>query len=204
MQSDLNSKVMLYGGLREERARPVILSVLTALRRQLGSPEAEALADELPAELATALRHGSYAGGDDLVASVAAIEQVSAAEAVEHVACVGRALAELLPTDLLARLRRTLPVHSAKLLEPSAPATDEVYAHPGRATLAEGRPGSRHPLSEARPSTAQADSLVVSDDPHADTKLSSSRGLTQERERESIAVGRPGARRSLADPTRER
>jgi hypothetical protein len=33
--------------------------------------------------------------------------------------------------------------------------------------------------------------MAKSDDPHADTKLSSSQGLTQERFEESLATGKP-------------
>jgi hypothetical protein len=68
----------------------------------------------------------------------------------------------------------------------------------GGHTLAEGRPGSRRPLAEARPPAGQADSVARTDNPHGDTKLSSARGLTQEREKESIATGSGGSRRPLS------
>ncbi|MBX3231426.1 MAG: hypothetical protein KIT84_10810 [Labilithrix sp.] len=68
-------------------------------------------------------------------------------------------------------------------------------------TLATGRPGSRHPISEARHAGAHAESVVRSDNPHGDMKLSSARGTTQEREHEDLAEGKPGADRNLADAT---
>jgi hypothetical protein len=64
-------------------------------------------------------------------------------------------------------------------------------------TLAEGRPGSRHPLSEARSDRSQSESVVATENPHADTKLSSAHGLTQEREGESLATGHSGSDRPL-------
>jgi uncharacterized protein (DUF2267 family) len=207
MRDGLNSRVALHLGIADEEAGPVIVAVLRALRRQLGHPEAEALADELPDELAAALRQGSFVAGSDLALAVATHERVPPARAVEHAAAVAHGLAELLPEELLARLRQALPAPTAALLEPPPPLDpDEVQPPPraSRRTLSEGRPGSSHPLSEARPFAAQANSVIASDNPHADTKLSSARGLTQERERESLADGEAGARRSLAHPERQR
>lgn len=60
--------------------------------------------------------------------------------------------------------------------------------------LASGRPGSRHPLSEAKPNGGQSNSVVESTNPHGDTKLSSSKGLTQEREKEDLAEGQPAGK----------
>jgi uncharacterized protein (DUF2267 family) len=202
MREELIGRVVLHGGLTEEQAHATVVAVLGALRRQLGRTEAEALADELPADLAEPLRHGQYAGGD-ATADVAAAEHVAHGVALEHVATVCRALAESLPEALTERLRRALPPATAALFAPSPPATSpepRPHATPHRDTLAQGRAGSRHPLSEAQPSGAQSESVVASDNPHGDTKLSSSHGLTQERERESLATGHPRAHRTLADP----
>jgi hypothetical protein len=74
---------------------------------------------------------------------------------------------------------------------------------PGRGTtLATGRPGSRHPVSEAHEDRAHTESIARSDDPHGDTKLSSSRGLTQERLRETLAEGRPGPEHPVSNTKR--
>jgi hypothetical protein len=57
------------------------------------------------------------------------------------------------------------------------------------------------PLSDAYPpGTGHRESIATSDDPRGETKLASSRGLTQERDERILADGKPGAdRRSLAD-----
>jgi hypothetical protein len=78
------------------------------------------------------------------------------------------------------------------------PERREVPAPPGAGmTLATGRPGSQHPVSEAHPETAQERSVVNAENPHAETKLSSSRGTTQERRAETLATGAPGSHRPL-------
>jgi uncharacterized protein (DUF2267 family) len=198
MHDELIAHVTLHSGLDEAEARAATDAVLRALATGLGRPEAEALAAELPDELGRAVRESRYAAGTQLAAQVASLEHVALAVAVEHVASVCHALAELLPETTLERLRRGLPGETAALLEPPAPAAS-ARAHGSRPlprnTLAEGRPGSRHPISESRPPGAHANSVVASDNPHGDTKLSSSRGLTQERERETLATGKPGTRR---------
>ncbi|HVK68207.1 MAG TPA: DUF2267 domain-containing protein, partial [Polyangium sp.] len=66
-------------------------------------------------------------------------------------------------------------------------------------TLATGRAGSQTPLSEARPERAHGESVVRAENPHGETKLSSSRGLTQEREQETLAEGEPGPLRPVSE-----
>jgi hypothetical protein len=88
-------------------------------------------------------------------------------------------LGDHLSLELRLRLERHLPPTLAALMTSQrAPAIE-----PGEreliggvsTTLAEGRPGSRHPLSEGRPERAQTHSVVRSDNPHGDTKLSSAK-----------------------------
>jgi hypothetical protein len=97
------------------------------------------------------------------------------------------------------RVREALPEPMSVLFTPREPVEDFTYVHldPGRRTLAEGRPGSPHPLSEARPERAHSHSVARTDNPHGDTKLSSASGLTQEREQETLAAGHPGPDRPL-------
>lgn len=45
----------------------------------------------------------------------------------------------------------------------------------------------------------QSQSVVKSDNPHGNTKLSSSRGSTQEREHETLAEGQPGSKHPLSE-----
>jgi hypothetical protein len=42
-------------------------------------------------------------------------------------------------------------------------------------------------------------SVAANDNPHGDTKLSSSRGTTQEREHETLAEGHPSSKRSISE-----
>ncbi len=126
--------------------------------------------------------------------------EVSPARALEHLQIVGHALAEELDDGLLDKLRRELPSALADLLRADARASWATPALHHARTLAEGRPGSRrslstaapgseHPLSEAHGALEQHHSVAEAN-PHADTKLSSAAGLTQEREHESLARGR--------------
>jgi hypothetical protein len=75
---------------------------------------------------------------------------------------------------------------------PDAPEHEPVsLAH--RHDIASGRPGSTRPLSAANPRVLEhRHSVARNGDPHGDTKLSSARGLTQEREGETLAAARPG------------
>ncbi|HLM72216.1 MAG TPA: hypothetical protein VK459_05985 [Polyangiaceae bacterium] len=59
--------------------------------------------------------------------------------------------------------------------------------------------GSGHPLSEARFEPAHTHSVARSDNPHEDTKLSSSRGLTQERLEDTLAEGKPGSDKPISE-----
>jgi uncharacterized protein (DUF2267 family) len=134
---------------------------------------------------------------EDFYARVAAREGTQDGFAREHAQSVCRALAEHLDEDARRRLAARLPDAVATLLalpEPPSGAAPTVHNPevPRHAqTLAEGKPGSRHPLSEAAPQRAQEGSVVRSNNPHGDTKLSSSSGTTQERLAETLARARP-------------
>jgi uncharacterized protein (DUF2267 family) len=176
-EAELVARVAAHAGIRD--ARGVTDAVLAEIGAHL-TPETRAqLAGELP------IAFGSRGGdlGPEVVASVC------------------HALAEALSVDVLAALRRELPPAIAGYLE-SAPAYAPSVRTRGR-TLAAGQPGSARSLATARPRAAQSNS-VADENPHADTKLSSSAGTTQERERESIAEGRPGSSRPLHLVTRNR
>lgn len=113
----------------------------------------------------------------------------------EHAVSVCRALAQALDADVRKRLTSRLPDALGELfvLAEDPRFTPGPRAEPhARTTLSEARAGSRHPLSEAAPERAQRESIARTANPHADTKLSSSRGTTQEREEETLAEGRPG------------
>jgi uncharacterized protein (DUF2267 family) len=105
MRSELIARVAEHTGLGEREAEAVVVAVLAALRADLGAPEAEALAERLPGDLAEPLRRGRYTGAL-LVPSVAAAEAVRMAQAQEHASAVCGALAEACTPSSRATNRR--------------------------------------------------------------------------------------------------
>lgn len=183
-------------GLQEaERTVRVVLGVIS---EQLSWPTVQALAEDLPLPLCSNLRDGGSHQDFDLAelhSRVASREQVRLGFAVEHTAVVCQVLAEELSSGTLQRLHDALPEPIGALFSPREPGArfEHVHLDPGRRTLAEGRPGSQHPLSKARPDRAQSHSVARETNPHGDTKLSSSTGFTQEREQETLATAHPQA-----------
>jgi uncharacterized protein (DUF2267 family) len=188
---DFASHVVAHAGVATTlaaRATPVVLAGIGAF---LGPAARQLVASELPPELGAAVVAGS-----DLATPIE--ERVLAFEAKigharELIASVCRVLAEELSTEALAALHAAVPAKLAVLLDASA--TNAAPPPPGsnrpRDTLADGRPGSHHPVSSAHRPGAQRESLAA-DNPHAATKLSSTTGTTQERHCETLAEGRPG------------
>lgn len=131
----------------------------------------------------------------------------SPARALEVAQVVRGVLARQLHPETRERIVRDLPEAVALLFSPefyAAPAAPAPHTGHGH-TLADGHPpGGTHPLSEAAPGSDKPISAapaarrqqnsVAEANPHADTKVSSGCGLTQQREHESLADGR--ARRS--------
>ncbi|MCI0570308.1 MAG: DUF2267 domain-containing protein [Myxococcaceae bacterium] len=187
----------------EDAARTVRI-VLEAIGPLLRWADREALAGDLPAPLTERLRSVDHTETLDLAqlyARIAGREGVHPGFAVEHTGVVCQVLAEALSPGTLHRLRDALPEAVSALFVPREleEHVEHVDVDSRHHTLAEGRPGSRHPLSEARPERAQTHSVVRADNPHGDTKLSSATGLTQEREHETLANGRSGSSRPLYD-----
>jgi uncharacterized protein (DUF2267 family) len=194
-----------------ELAKWAIEATLGVLRQRLLDDEAAALAGALPEPFAGLVRGGAYDedfGVEELYRRVHRREGVHIGFAAEHAQAVFQVLAEEIDGEILARLRRHLPADYAALLEPRPPHSTageppptERRAHgtpPGEgSTLADGRLGSRHPLSEARPQDAHQESVARSDNPHGETKISSSHGLTQERRDDTLAAGTPGSSRPI-------
>jgi uncharacterized protein (DUF2267 family) len=186
----------------EAAAERALVATAQALTRFLTADEREQFSHALPSEL----RHivpvtegwaTAKAGEFYLWAAIA--EGVTVKQAVEHVQIACRALGECLPHDVVARLEN-LPaigfLFSAASREPSA---DLVPARPLEHDLAEGHDGGRRPLADANPALlAHRHSVARNADPHSDTRLSSSRGLSQERENETLADGESGSRRKLS------
>jgi uncharacterized protein (DUF2267 family) len=204
--------VLERAGLGEDRLRAaqVIEGTLRGLASQLEPSDARALAEALPGELGRIVRDAQPLPRSASAAAVFALvvaraEGTQPGFALEHAQAACQALAWQLEPDLLVRLRRRLPQQTAELLELRAPAPPPP-PHPTRPpvppghgrTLSTGRPGSTHPLGSAAP-LAHRHSVARSDDPHADTRLSSSRGLSAERRGETLAAGKPGSRRPISE-----
>jgi len=87
-----------------------------------------------------------------------------------------------------------------------APGTVSAYTADARAFIAHRLPEIAELFELPEPTEAplhpdllaHRHSVARSDDPHADSKLSSARGLRQEREQRTLASGRPGSRRPLS------
>ena len=191
-------------------ARAAFRATLLALGEELKDNELDQVAQALP----QGLRHDLWdprispklplrlGGLDDFYERVAICEGVPLARAVEHAQVVCRVLAEQLkPTTV--KVQRWLP-HLAALFEAaeasSAPVYPEHRSSLSRHDLAEGRPGGTHPVASSDGQTlAHRHSVARSDNPHGDTKLSSSSGLSQERQGRTLASGRPGSLRPIAD-----
>ncbi|WP_164018160.1 DUF2267 domain-containing protein [Pyxidicoccus trucidator] len=180
-------------------------AVLEVVGARLTRGELQVLAEDLPAPITGMLRSGAHGQDFDLTelyVRVAGREHVRRGFAVEHTGVVCQVLAEALSEAALHRLHEDLPGPLGALFTPRESRERFEYVHldPARRhTLSGGRPGSQHPLSEARPERAHTHSVARSDNPHEDTKLSSTSGLTQEREHETLATGHPGARLARGD-----
>jgi uncharacterized protein (DUF2267 family) len=196
-RDELLSQISEHTGLPgQQEAERTVRAVLGALSERLSWPAVQALAEDLPPPLSSSLRGGGPHQDFDLAelhSRVASREQVRLGFAVEHTAVVCQVLAEALSSGTLQRLRDALPEPIGALFTPREPGArfEHVHLDPGRRTLAEGRPGSQHPLSEARSARGHSHSVAREDNPHGDTKLSSATGLTQEREQETLAAAHP-------------
>ena len=193
----------------EDRAHAehAVLLTMQALRRILMADEAMWLGAELDEKLRGGLLAGADLGPDDIYSELAEREGVGPGMGAEHVQVVLRSLAEALPPPVIGRLRKHLPRWSRELEVPEAPAPVSAAAvlraaepttpshlaqgRPGGARpVSESAPGSRHPLSTSAPHSGHSHSVAQNEDPHGDTKLSGARGLTQEREGDSLANAR--------------
>ena len=202
---DLIDRVATIGaiGQRKETER-AIAATLSVLGERLGDDDARAVAQDLPVPLGHLIlsgRHGFVFDELELYDRVRTREGVPAGFSREHAQAVCEVIGGLLSTATRARLEQHLPRAIVDLLRPvnrasMRPTTSHDARHD---ILATGRVGSRHPLSEARPSDAHANSVARSDDPHGTSKLSSAPGLTQESLHETLADGRPGPRRPIGE-----
>jgi len=189
----------------EAEARRALDATLWALARRLPRHLVQTLDEQLGPALTLKL---SQAGSTADI-SVRALyeeaqvhERVELTRAMEDVQIVCAALARELAPELRERVVRSLPPELAKLFEQREYGTAGLHVGYGR-TLAEARPGSQHSLGQARVGSRRPLSEGTADrtqqgavgDEH-ETKLSSAKGLTQEREHESLAEGHPKTNRT--------
>ena len=146
--ANLDSRFASHAGVTEEFAASIEPEIIAGIASHLTPARRELVASELPEQLAAAMRR------DDLRAMP--IEErilgpsISLGRAHELVASLCRALAEVLSIEAVAALRSSLPTELATWLDPPTLAIVDGATRPTR-TLASGRPGSSHPISEAHP-----------------------------------------------------
>jgi uncharacterized protein (DUF2267 family) len=201
---NLLSRVKETLAVSYEEARRITAETLRALAEALEEEDAREIAGVLSGDLAQHFRIVERQRPmplDRFYSQVAERLEMQKGRAIETAQSVCAALAERLSPPLVQRLQQLPDYGDLFVLRsfPEAPRQADVIRapHAPRHTLAEGRPGSAHPLSEARPEKAHSHSVALNPDPHGDTKLSGSRGLTQERLGETLASGRPGSKRPI-------
>lgn len=197
-----------FGG--PEEARRAVEAVLGAFGACLVPDEARALSADFHGSIGRLVLDnatGAEASREAIYRRTAVLENVPLGRAAEHTQIVLMSMVEHVPEAILLRLVRHLGPDVGELLTPRRPAEEPpIRLHQPKEpalgkghTLSTGRPGSSHPVSEAHLETAQTHSVARSENPHEDTKISSSHGLTQEREHETLAEGRAGPKRPLGE-----
>jgi uncharacterized protein (DUF2267 family) len=210
-RQDWIERVKERGGLESEgAAEKAIAAVAGVLGARLTASEAEAVAGQLPARAGRAMRrarHGGDFGVAELYRRVGQREGVSPARAAEHAQVVCQALAEAIDGETLVRLQKHLPAEWAALLERRGAGASGAEAgavehrsrpYPeGHHTLADGRPGSGRSLAAAAP--GHAESIARSGDPHGATRIATARGVSTERNGDTLAEGKPGSKHPLSE-----
>jgi len=201
--------VVKLTGLGEDAAERIARVVVAVLCEQLAPVERARVVPALPARLAPAVSTDTPAPTaqpeppldslDGFYQRIGRRLGVEVGAALELAQLVLSRLGATLDPDTRTLLELRLPEGFATLLEPRS--VHALPAHPAEstrryATLAEGRPGASHPLSQVRPEDSQHDSVARADNPHADDKLSSSHAPAHEDV--TLAGGKPGSRRPLS------
>ena len=190
-------------GLEPAAAAAAVTATFEALGRALRPAAAGPVAALLPEPLAVAVTAGARTevAATSFVADLAAHEQVGLGFAREHAQVILEQIAgELEPATqalLRERVGERAPEAAAWLHSRDAPESRRGPAPGSDRTLAGGRPGSPTPLSAAQPPAGQHDSVAANPDPHAETKLASSEGVSTERDHDTLAEGRPGSHEPL-------
>jgi uncharacterized protein (DUF2267 family) len=189
-------------GLAPDEADRALRATLAVIGERLVDDEAKTLASWLPNRLAKVVEDSEYDadfGTRELFTRVARRMRTNPGRALEDAEIVLASLGEALGGERAGRLARALPETAADLVlgkrEPDPSAEAPPHPDPRRpprlSTIATGRPGSKRPLSEARAPAGHTHSVAANDSPHAETKLSTTIGTTQERMQDTLAEGRP-------------
>jgi uncharacterized protein (DUF2267 family) len=148
-------RVKRWGGMSRRREVDLAVSAtLRALRAALSDEEASVLALELSPPLAHIMRSRATAarlGAKEFFERASRYEGVSSGFAIEHAQAVCQALASVLPPSSVTRLSHAAPELAALFTVPDRDSHPATVLSPNARTLAEGHPGSNHPLSEAHP-----------------------------------------------------
>ena len=192
------------GGLTTDLlAERVTLAVLSVLGQRLVEVEKRAVAENLSPRLAEILMRAMHDADFDVPELVARVRRALGEPegvALEQVMVVCQVLAAHVDDAGRRRLEQLPPDFATLFERPAGPdVVDPSPQHGRKGTLATGRPGSRRAVSSSRPPPAQAESVVVADNPHADTKLSSGHGTEAERRGDVIAEGTAGSHDGLSD-----
>ncbi|WP_428267385.1 DUF2267 domain-containing protein [Haliangium sp.] len=206
---DFVQRVQERAGLSSpEEATAAIEITLAVLGEGLSHDEAGAVAEALPAPFAEPLRRAHFTAAHEpgtFYARITAREGAPPGMAIEHAQVVCQEVGEAITAETRDRLERALPAPLAALFQPrpipaAAPPrpTPAPAVAPGAGhTLADGRPGSLTPLSEAEAGRPQSRSPAEGEDPRAPYKLSSGRPRSNEGHR--IADGAPGSDHPVSD-----
>jgi uncharacterized protein (DUF2267 family) len=188
-----------------EEAERMLVVVLEVLGEGLRDGQTLALAETLPRRARLALQRHAFEHElrpEEIYTRVEQRTGLKRSFAVEHTQVVCQVLAAAVGEEVRAQLAGRLPRDIAELLtvrpstaSPPPPASPALQPGWGR-TLADGRPGSFHPLSDAEGEAAHGHSVVCSDNPHGDTKLSSTQGHSPER---TLASGKPGSKHPVSE-----
>jgi uncharacterized protein (DUF2267 family) len=142
--------VAAHAGLPLDSAERAVRAVLGGIGAYLTDAHRQFVADELPPALGSSLlaEHDVARPIEERLLGPG----MTAGRAREIIASTCRVLVEELSSDAVHALREDLPITMSSLLAAPSPAIDRVPVQPQRhATLASGKPGSAHPISESRP-----------------------------------------------------
>jgi uncharacterized protein (DUF2267 family) len=206
-ESELIGLVKERAGLRTAReAKKAVVAALGALRSALEDSDAQAVAAELPRQMARHLERTVVTpalGVKAFYVESERRERVGLGFAMEHAQVTLQVLAELLQPELVARLRRRLPADIAALLKhhhPPAEPPPHVHMHPAHRdtpiqTLARSRPGASETIAEARGELAHHASVARTGAPRAERMIASAASTRPGREDETLATSHGDERR---------